>query len=73
MHTILLRIDEDLNEAGMRALQADLRNVGHVTDVEFNTRTPHDLLVEFEEEHVSSMMILGEVGKHGFHADIMSG
>ena len=73
MHTIYLRIDEDLDEPGMRALQDDLRSVGHITDVEVHPRTPHDILVEFEEEFISPMTILRELNRHGVHADIVSG
>jgi len=73
MHTIYLRIDEDLDEGGMRALQDDLRSVGHITDVEVHPRTPHDILVEFEEQFISPMAILRELNRHGIHADIVSG
>ena len=71
MHTIYLRIDEDLDESSMRALRDELRGVGHITDVEVHVRTPHDMLVEFEEEYISPMAILRELGRHGVHADIV--
>ena len=50
MHTIYLRIDEDLDEGGMRTLQDNMRGVSHVTDVEVDACTPHNMLIEFEEE-----------------------
>jgi hypothetical protein len=46
--------------------------VNHIVDVEVNARTPHDMLVEFEEHHISPMAILRELSRHGIHADIMS-
>ena len=73
MHTICLRIDEELDESGMRALQDDLRGVGHITDVEVHPRTPHDILIEFEEQYISPMAILRELNRHGVHGDIVSG
>jgi len=73
MHTIYLRIDEDLDETGMSTLRDGMKDVAHVTDVEINAKTPHDMLVEFEEEHISPMAILKELGRRGVHADIMSG
>ncbi|MCG6867142.1 MAG: hypothetical protein LJE58_17110 [Thiogranum sp.] len=73
MHTIYLRIDEDLDEPGMRTLQDDLRSVGHITDVEVHPRTPHDMLIEFEEQYISPMEILRELNRHGVHGDIVSG
>ena len=72
MHTIYIHIDENLDEAGMRALSNDLKGVSHIVDVEINARTPHDMLVEFEERHISPMAILRELDRHGVHADIMS-
>jgi hypothetical protein len=71
MHTICVRIDEDLDEGSMRALRDDMRGVGHITDVEVHARTPHDMLIEFEEEYISPMAILRELGRHGVHADIV--
>lgn len=72
MHTIYVRIDEDLDERNMRALQDDMRGVGHITNVEVHARTPHDMLIEFEEEYISPMAILRELGRHGVHGDIVS-
>jgi hypothetical protein len=72
MHTIYIHIDENLDDSGMRSLQNELRGMPHITDVEINQKTPHDMLIEFEEEHISPMTILRELGKHGVHADIMS-
>jgi len=73
MHTIYLRTDEDLGDNRMRDLQAELRAVGHITDVEINSRTPRDILVEFEEAFISPMEILKQLQRKGIHADIMSG
>lgn len=72
MHTIYLRIEEDLGEAEMRALKMKLSHVGPITDVEVHKSTPHDMLVEFEEANITPMAILRELGRHGVHADIMS-
>jgi len=73
MHTIYLHIDEELDQTGMSTLKEEMRSVSHITDVEIHSRTPHDMLVEFEEEHISPMAILKELGRRGVHADIMSG
>jgi len=73
MHAVYIHIDETLGEAGMRTLQGKLEGIDHITDVEINARTPHDLLVEFEEQHISPMAILRELSRNGVHADIMSG
>jgi hypothetical protein len=73
MHTIYIHIDEKLDEGGMRSLQQDLQGMNHVTDVEISNKTPHDILVEFEEDHITPMQILQEFGRRGIHADIMTG
>ena len=73
MHTVYIHIDESLGENGMRLLQDELRSVNYITDVEVHGKTPHDLLVEFEEDHISPMIILkklGEYGLHGYHVRI---
>ena len=72
MHTIYIHIEEKLDEAGMRLLSNDLKGVNHIVDVDINARTPHDMLVEFEEQHISPMAILRELNRHGVHADILS-
>ena len=72
MHTIYIHIDENLGEEGLRSLSNDLMGMEHIVDVEINDKTPHDMLVEFEEHHISPMAILRELTKHGVHADIMS-
>ena len=72
MHTIYLHIDEDLDETRLRSLSNELKSVNHIIDVEINSRTPHDMLVEFEEHHISPMAILRELNRHGVHADITS-
>lgn len=73
MHTVYIHIDEDLDSDAMRSLQGDLSQLHHVSDVEVNEKTPRDILVEFDEAHTSPMAILRELGRHGLHADIMSG
>ncbi len=73
MHTIYIRIDEDLDAKRMSSLQQDMRGVSHITDVEIHTKTPHDMLVEFEEDHISPMAILRELDRRGVHGDIMTG
>lgn len=72
MHTIYLRIDQDIDEARMHWLKEELSGVGHITDVEIHARTPRDMLVEFEEAHISPMAILHKLGGFGVRADIMS-
>ncbi|MGD2074598.1 MAG: hypothetical protein PVI91_05235 [Gammaproteobacteria bacterium] len=72
MHTVYIHIDEELGGQEMRSLQGDLAQVRYINDVEVNERIPHDLLVEFDETHISPMAILRELNRHGLHADIMS-
>lgn len=72
MHTIYLRIQEELGEKGMQALQSRLSRMDAITDVEVHKRTPQDMLVEFEERTISPMGILRRLGRQGIHADIMS-
>jgi len=72
MHTVYIHIDEKLDETAMKALRGDLQKMHHVTDVEIDSKKPHDFLIEFEEGHISPMAILKEFSRHGLHADIVS-
>lgn len=73
MHTVYIHIEEDLGHDRLLQLQQDLRDMKHITDVEVNDEMPHDVLVEFEEQHITPMTILDMLGTQGIHADIMSG
>ena len=72
MHTLYIHIDEKLDAANMLSLKNELSNIRYINDVEISARSPHDMLVEFEEAHISPMFILKQLGRHGLHADIMS-
>ena len=72
MHTVYIHIDEHLDHDAMRSLQGDLSQLHHVSDVEVSDKTPHDILVEFDEAHITPMAILREPGRHGLHADVVS-
>ena len=73
MHTVYIHIDEDLDHDRLHSLGDNIRGIKHITDVEVNDKTPHDLLVEFEEQHITPMAIIEALNKQGVHADIMSG
>ncbi len=73
MHTVLIHIDENLDHDHLLSLQKDLHKMEHITDVEVNDKIPHDVLIEFEEKHITPMDILAALTKQGVHADIMSG
>jgi hypothetical protein len=73
MNTLYIHIDERLRAKDMTQLKKDLLHVPHVTNVEINKKNPHDLLVEFEENHRVPMTILRHLHDRGLHPDIMSG
>ncbi|MCO6413596.1 MAG: hypothetical protein J5I92_12735 [Thiogranum sp.] len=73
MHTVYIHIDEKLDDKELRALESDLREIRYISDVEIDAGKPHDILVEFEEAHISPMAILKELSRHGLHGDIISG
>ena len=73
MHTVYIHIDETLDHDHLLSLQNNLRNMDHITDVEVNDKIPHDVLIEYEEKHITPMDILEALRKQGVHADIMSG
>ena len=73
MHAVNLYIDENLNEQNFQKLKTDLMSDSHVVNVAFNMKMPHDLLVEYDEDFVSPLSIVGHVESHGLHVDITGG
>lgn len=73
MHTIQVYIDETLDAEGLNELRELLLTLPHVKNVAFNTRMPHDVLIEYEEHHVMPMQIVATMNQRGIHTDIISG
>jgi hypothetical protein len=72
MNTVYVHIDERLRLRDMGKLRKELMDVPHVSNVETNPRQPHDLLVEFEENHNVPMQIQRFLHDRGLHSDITS-
>lgn len=72
MHTVYLHIDEDLDEAGIEALKAELLRIPHVAHVEMSPKLPHDVLVEGEPHRNVAMRVLHKLGSRGLHSYVMS-
>lgn len=73
MHTIQVYIDETLNAEELNELRKSLLAVPHVENVAFNSKLPHDVLIEYEEHHVMPMQIVETMSQRGIHTDIISG
>lgn len=72
MHAVYIHIDEILNAKQLQDVGAALRGMPHVTDVELNTRVPHDVLVEYAPHRGMPMPILRQLSRLGLHADVTS-
>lgn len=70
MNTVTIHIDEALDTRRLEELKAELMREPYVRDVQFNPRTPHDLVVEFEEHHNLAIRVLQRLEQHGLHPDI---
>ena len=73
MHTIQVYIDETLDAKGLNELRKLLLALPYVENVAFNTSTPHDVLIEYEEHHGMPMQIVETMNSRGIHTDIISG
>ena len=73
MHTIQVYIDETLDAKGLNELRKSLLALPYVENVAFNTSTPHDVLIEYEEHHGMPMQIVETMNSRGIHTDIISG
>jgi len=70
MHTIHIHIDETLDDAQFQRLEQSLIHRPHVASVLFHARTPHDLLVEYDEHHIHPIDILDNIAYTGLHTDV---
>ncbi len=73
MHTIQVYIDETLDADDLTDLQSQLLSIPYVKNVVVNNSTPHDVLVEYEEQYVMPMDIIHTMSNRGLHPDIISG
>lgn len=72
MHTIQVYIDEKLDSSSQNELKILMMGLPHITNVEVNTRIPHDLFVEFEANYNIPMLVIEELHNKGLHPDIVS-
>lgn len=72
MHSIQVYIDEELDINSLQDLKAMMMNLPHVTNVEINEKTPHDVLVEYEEHFNIPMLVMDKLHHRGLHPDIIS-
>lgn len=72
MHAVYIHIDETLNANQLDDVGTALRRMPYVTDVEFNVRLPHDVLVEYAPHRGMPMPILRQLSRLGLHTDVMS-
>jgi len=72
MHTIQVYINEKLNLSSLNELKKLIMSLPHVTNVEVNTRVPHDLFVEFEANYNVPMLVIDQLHHKGLHPDIVS-
>lgn len=72
MHTIQLYIDDELSPRQLDELRDTLMALPHVQFVGLNTRLPHDLLVEYEQQYLMPMDIVKTLHSRGMHPDVIS-
>ena len=72
MHSIQVYIDEELDSKTLQKLKSMMLGLPHVTNVEINSSTPHDLLVEYEAHHNIPMLVMDKLHHQGLHPDIIS-
>ena len=73
MNTIQLYIEENLDSEKLNTLKNHLIDIEYVNDVELSSKSPHELLVEFEGRHDLPMKIIEAIKEKGYHPDIYSG
>lgn len=72
MHSIQVYIDEKLDAHSLNELKILMQQLPHVTNVEVNSKQPHDLFVEYEENFNIPMLVIDKLHHKGLHPDIIS-
>ena len=73
MHTIQVYIDDQLDNKGIEDLRMSLLSLPFIENVHVNQKDAHDVLIEYEEDHILPMEIIKNMAGQGLHADIISG
>lgn len=73
MHAVNLYIDEIQSENSFSSLKTGLMSDTHVVNVAYNTRMPHDMLVEYDESYLTPLSIVSQLESKGLHVDITGG
>jgi len=70
MNTVHIYISEALDNRHVQELRHDLLDTPWVNDVEISAQSPHDMLVEYQQEHITPMAILRKLNRYGVHTDV---
>ena len=71
-HTdVVIHIDEDLSDAAIHDLEADLSQIDGVYSACVNDRARHLMLVDYDPEDVRAGILLDEVKAHGVNAELI--
>ena len=73
MHAVNLYINETQSQNSFQNLKSGLMKDSHVENVAFNTKMPHDMLVEYDEAFVTPTSIIGQLESQGLHVDVVGG
>ena len=73
MHAVNFYIDESQSQNSFQNLKRELMMDTHVTNVAFNSKMPHDMLVEYDEAFVSPTSIIEHLESQGLHVDVTGG
>ncbi len=73
MHAVNLYIDETQNQNSFQNLKSGLMMDSHVENVAFNSKMPHDMLVEYDEAFVTPTSIINQLESQGLHVDVVGG
>ena len=68
INDVVIHVNETLDVHAQRDLEDQVREIEGVIAPRFNDRRPHLMIVAYNPEHTSTMMLLNEVQRQGYHA-----
>ena len=71
MADVTIHIDEETSSDDMETLRDNLLKKNGVLAADYNNKTPHLMVVEYNPDVVNSAELLSVVGKLNFHGELI--
>ena len=71
LNEVMLHIEEDLDEEGLRTLEEGIRQDAGVVSVGHNPEKSHMIMVVYDSESIRASRLLHTIQERGLHAQVV--